>query len=271
VQLVARRLPAMTIMRMIGVPESDWERVLEAVEDAVSGGNEEYLAGRDAVEVVTKGVMTMNAVAVEIAEHRAKHPADDLVTALVEAEVDGRRLTKLEIGAFFVLLSVAGNDTTRQTTSHAMLALTEFPDQRALLLEDLPGRIETAIEEFVRHSTPVMTFRRTATRDSELGGKSIGEGHKLVMFYSSGNRDEAVFEDPDAFRVLRNPNRHLGFGGGGPHYCMGAPIAKLQLKSLFTALLTRYPELEVADPVYAPGNFINGINRMRVHTGRRAA
>jgi cytochrome P450 len=271
VQLVARRLPAMTIMRMIGVPESEWERVLGAVEDTVSGGNEEYLAGRDAVEVVTQGVMSMNAVAVETAEHRTNHPADDLVTALVEAEVDGGRLTNLEIGAFFVLLSVAGNDTTRQTTSHAMLALTRFADQRALLMEDLPGRIDTAVEEFIRYATPVMTFRRTATRDVELAGKGIEEGQKLVMFYPSGNRDEAVFDEPNAFHVLREPNRHLGFGGGGPHFCMGAPIARLQLKALFTKLLTAFPELEVYEPVYAPGNFIDGINRMRFSTGPRVA
>ncbi len=193
------------------------------------------------------------------------------MTAIVQAEVDGQKLTLDEIGAFFVLLSVAGNDTTRQATSHTMLALTRFPDQRQLLLEDLEGRIDTAIEEFVRFSTPVMTFRRTAIADTELGGQRIAEGDRVVMFYASGNRDEAVFEDPDRFDVLRNPNRHLGFGGGGAHYCMGAPLAKLQMRALFTNLLRRYPDLEVAEPQYMVGNFIDAISGMQMQRGARAA
>ncbi|HWD76451.1 MAG TPA: cytochrome P450 [Solirubrobacteraceae bacterium] len=270
VQLVSRRLPTMTIMRMIGVPEGDHERLADVAEAAVSWNDPEFLQGRNPQEMIGEVIATFHQAAIEIAQHRAEHPADDLMTAIVQAEVDGQKLTLDEIGAFFVLLSVAGNDTTRQATSHTMLALTRFPDQRRLLTEELEGRIDTAIEEFVRFSTPVMTFRRTATADTEIGGQQIAEGDRVVMFYASGNRDEAVFDDPDRFDVLRNPNRHLGFGGGGAHYCMGAPLAKLQLHALFTNLLRRYPDLEVGAPQYMVGNFIDAISGMEMQRGARA-
>jgi cytochrome P450 len=206
--------------------------------------------------------LTLTAAALDLAEKRRSAPGEDLMTALVQAEVDGERLTEEEISAFFVLLAVAGNDTTRHTTSHGMRALCEFPTQRQLLTEDLPGRIETAVEEFVRWATPVMTFRRNATRDAELGGQAIGAGEKVVMFYVSANRDEQAFEHPDRFDVLRSPNRHVGFGGGGPHYCLGASLARTQLRAIFTELLTRLPDIEVGEPEPLVGNFINGIKRM---------
>jgi cytochrome P450 len=271
VQIVARRLPTMTIMRMIGVPESDHERLADVAEAAVSWNDPEFLQGRNPQEMIGEALATFHEAAIEIAKDREKHPADDLMTAMVQAEVDGQKLTLDELGAFFVLISVAGNDTTRQATAHTMLALTRFPDQRRLLLEDLEGRIDTAVEEFVRYSTPVMTFRRTATSDTELGGQQIAEGDRVVMFYPSGNRDEAVFDDPDRFDIERKPNRHLGFGGGGAHYCMGAPLAKLQLRALFTNLLRRYPDLEVGEPRYMVGNFIDGITSMEMQRGARAA
>ncbi|MGB3484286.1 MAG: cytochrome P450 [Mycobacterium sp.] len=270
VQRVSMRLPAMTIARMLGVPEADRETMLTAVEDMVSSNDEEYLKGREGLEVLFGGVVVLASYAMEMAEHRRKHPADDLISALVEAELDGQKLTDAEIGAFFVLLASAGNDTTRQTTSAAMYELARNPDQRALLQADLPGRIDTAIEEFVRHSTPVITFARTATQNTELGGQAISEGDKVVLFYSSGNRDETVFENPDRFDILRNPNDHLGFGGGGAHYCMGSPIAKAQLRALFTRLLQTYPDLTVEQPSYVPGHFMNAIRRMPMNTGRRA-
>ncbi len=150
-----------------------------------------------------------------LAAERTARPRDDLMTALVQAEVDGERLTHAEIAAFFVLLAVAGNDTTRHTTSHAMRALTTNPDQRALLLEDLDGRLPIAVEEFVRWATPVLTFRRTTTRPVELHSVEIPAGEKVLLFYHSGNRDERAFEQPWRFDVTRDPNHHLGFGGGG--------------------------------------------------------
>ena len=184
------------------------------------------------------------------------------MTALVQAEVDGERLDPAEIAAFFVLLSVAGNDTSRHTTSHAMRALTQHPDQRALLLEDLEERMPVAVEEFVRWATPVLTFRRTATRAVELHGERIEPGEKVVLFYHSANRDEEAFEDPWRFDVTRDPNRHVGFGGGGPHYCLGASLARTQLRAIFAELLTRLPDIEVGEPEPLAGAFIHGVKRM---------
>ena len=262
VEAVAKRLPMMTIMRMLGVPEQDQEAVLWSVDAAVSWNDPEFVAGRTPLEVVMESMTIMTQIAFRLCAERRERPADDLITDLVQAEVDGERLTDAEIGAFLVLLSVAGNDTTRHTTSHTMRALCDFPDQRALLLEELDGRIEAAVEEFVRWASPVMTFRRTAMRDTEIAGQPIAAGEKVVMFYPSANRDEDVFDRPNELDVTRSPNRHVGFGGGGPHFCLGAPLARMQLKAIFTEVLGRYPELEVGEPAYVVGNFVNGIARM---------
>jgi cytochrome P450 len=266
VEAVAKRLPMMTIMRMLGVPEEDQEAVLWGVDAAVSWNDPEFLAGRTPLEVVAESMQIMTGIAYRLCAERRKEPADDLITDLVQADVEGERLTDAEISAFLVLLSVAGNDTTRHTTSHAMRALWDFPDQRAHLVEDLDGRIDTAVEEFVRWASPVMTFRRTATRDTEISGQPIAAGEKVVMFYPSANRDESVFEHPNELDVARDPNRHVGFGGGGPHFCMGAPLARTQLRTIFTELLGRFPELEVGEPDYVVGNFVNGIMRMPFST-----
>ena len=176
VELIAKRLPLITISDMIGVPDADRERVVEAADLLVTLADPEVLAGRVPVQVLGEALGTLHQFATELAAYREKNPGDDLMTALVEAEVDGERLTHAEIAAFFVLLSVAGNDTTRHTTSHGMRALTLYPDQRALLIEDLDARMPAAVEEFVRWATPVMTFRRTTTRPVELHGQPIGAG-----------------------------------------------------------------------------------------------
>ncbi|MGH2836725.1 MAG: cytochrome P450 [Thermoleophilaceae bacterium] len=270
VEAVAKRLPMMTIMRMLGVPEEDQDAVLWGVDAAVSWNDPEFLAGRTPLEVVMESMRIMTEVAFRLCAERREQPEDDLITDLVQAEVDGTRLTDAEIGAFLVLLSVAGNDTTRHTTSHAMRALGDFSDQHAFLLEDLEGRIEIAVEEFVRWASPVMTFRRTATQDTEIAGQAVAEGEKVVMFYPSANRDEAVFERPNELDIAREPNRHVGFGGGGPHFCMGASLARMQLKTIFTELLGRFPELEVGEPAYVVGNFVNGIANMPFDTGKAA-
>jgi cytochrome P450 len=270
VDAVAKQLPMMTIMRMLGVPEQDREAVLWGVDAAVSWNDPGFLAGRTPLEVVGESMTIMTEVAFRLCAERRERPADDLITDLVQAEVDGERLTDAEIGAFLVLLSVAGNDTTRHTTSHAMRALCDFREQRLLLLDDLDGRIADAVEEFVRWATPVMTFRRTATRETEISGQPIGPGEKVVMFYPSANRDETAFERPTEFDIGRSPNRHVGFGGGGPHFCMGAPLARMQLQAIFTELLARFPEVEVGEPTFVVGNFVNGITRMPFTTGPRA-
>jgi cytochrome P450 len=263
VELIAKRLPLQTISDMIGVPEADRERVVKAADTLVTVIDPDVSGDRPLLEVLGEALWTLTEFATNLAAEREKSPQDDLMTALVQAEVDGDRLTHAEIAAFFVLLSVAGNDTSRHTTSHAMRALTLNPDQGELLRADPGERMETAVEEFVRWATPVMTFRRTTTQDVELHGHEIPAGEKVVLFYHSANRDEEAFEDPWRFDVTRDPNRHVGFGGGGPHYCLGASLARTQLRAIFTELYNRLPDIQAGEPeMYKGGAFIHGVKRM---------
>ncbi len=262
VELFAKRLPLQTISDMLGVPDADRERVIQAADTLVSAADPEVFGDRHPLEVLGSALWTLTEFATELAKHRERHPGDDLMTGLVQAEVDGDRLTHAEIAAFLVLLSVAGNDTTRHTTSHAVRALTLNPDQRDLLLEDLDGRLPDAVEEFIRWASPVMTFRRTTTREVELHDQTLPSGEKVVLFYHSGNRDETVFDRPWEFDVTRSPNRHLGFGGGGPHYCMGASLARTQLRAIFGEMLRVMPDIEAGEPELLRSGFIHGIKRM---------
>lgn len=261
---VAARLPMWTISEMVGIAEADRERVAEAANSMVAWNDPEFIGDGDPIGVLMNGLMTLHTAAFELIEARRREPADDLMTALAQAEVDGARLTDEEIAAFFVLLCVAGNDTTRQTSSHAMKALHDYPGQRAALRADFDGRIGDAVEEFVRWASPVLTFRRTALADTEVGGQRIAKGEKVVMFYRSGNQDEAVFTDPLTFDISRNPNRHVSFGGGGPHFCLGSNLARSQLRALFDEILRRIPDFTVGEPEYLSGSFINGIKRLPV-------
>ena len=259
---VSMRLPMWTIYDMVGLPEDLQEPVAEAADVLVGSNDPEVQQGRDPLEVVNDAVMTLMTAGLDLAEARRSEPRDDLMTSLVQADVDGEGLSDEEISAFFVLLSVAGNDTTRNTISHSMRALTENPDQLAWLRADFDNRIDSAVDEFIRWATPVMTFKRTATQDAELHGVQIASGEKVVMMYPSGNRDERVFTDPGRFDLSRDPNRHLGFGGRGPHYCLGHMLAKTQLKAIFNELVHRVPELTVGEPDYLLSNFVHGIKRM---------
>jgi cytochrome P450 len=202
-----------------------------------------------------------------LADERRTDPRDDIVTALITAEVDGEALTTSEFDLFFLLLAVAGNETTRNAISHGMLALLEHPDQRRRLLDD-PTLIDTAVEEILRWATPVMHFRRTATRDTVLHDQEIKAGDGVVMWHMSANRDEDVFDDPYAFDVGREHNPHtlhVAFGGGGPHFCLGANLARAEIKVIFEALLARIPDMELDGPVRRlRSNFINGLKEMPV-------
>jgi len=263
VELIAKRLPLMTISEMVGVPEEDRERFVEAADVLVTALDEDTWAGESPLVKMGQELWTLTELSTALAEHRARTPGDDLMTALVQAEVDGERLTHAEIAAFFVLLAVAGNDTTRHTTSHAMRALTTDPSQRAILLADPEAALPDAVEEFIRWATPVLTFRRTTTRAVELHGHLIPAGEKVLLFYHSGNRDERAFDDPWRFDVTRSPNRHLGFGGGGPHYCLGASLARTQLQALFAELLRTLPDLECGEPsLFRTPGFIHAVKRM---------
>lgn len=263
VELIAKRLPLMTISEMVGVPEADRERVVEAADVLVTALDEDSWSDVPPLQKLGEALWTLTETSTALAAEREARPRDDLMTALVEAQVDGERLTHAEIAAFFVLLAVAGNDTTRHTTSHAMRALTTNPGQRALLLADPEALLPTAVEEFVRWATPVLTFRRTTTRPVELHGVEIPAGEKVLLFYHSGNRDERAFEQPWRFDVTRDPNHHLGFGGGGPHYCLGASLARTQLRALFGELLVKMPALEVGEPsLFRTPGFIHAVKRM---------
>ena len=258
----AKQLPIRTLSDMVGIPESERQHVAHAADALVSWADPIYLAGRNPLEVLVENQMYLHQVAGTLAAERRERPGDDLFSSLVNAEVDGDRLSDADVSAFFVLLAVAGNDTTRQTASHAMKALTDFPDQRASLREDFDNRAGTAVEEFIRWATPVMTFRRTAATDVELGGQTIKAGEKVVMFYPSANWDTDAFNDPDRFDVSRNPNPHVGFGGGGVHFCLGAHVARAQLRAIFGELLGQLPEIQAGEPAYVPGNFIHAIRSM---------
>jgi cytochrome P450 len=262
VALIAKRLPLVTISDMIGVPDADREQVVADADILVSVADPEAFGERPPLEVLGEAMWKLTQFATELAAHRETHPGEDLMTALVHAEVDGERLTHAEIGAFFVLLSVAGNDTTRHTTSHALRALTLNPDQRKLLLDDPAGRLPLAVEEFVRWASPVLTFRRTTTQEVELHGQLLAPGEKVVLFYHSANRDEQAWRDPWSFDITRDPNRHVGFGGGGPHYCLGASLARAQLRAIFTEIARVMPDIEAAEPELLRSSFIHGIKRM---------
>lgn len=262
VEAVARRLPTWTISEMMGVPESQRERVADVANTMTAWNDPEYTGDRHPFDVFMNCFAELTGVAMELAEFRRRQPTDDLMTGLVHAEVDGQRLTNEELAALVVLLSVAGNDTSRNAISHGIKAFCDNPDQRAFVLEDFAGRIRPAVEEIVRLASPVIHFRRTATRAVVLRGQPIDAGDWVVVFYPAANRDAAVFSDPCRFNAARAPNPHLGFGGGGPHFCLGASLARTQLRAIFDELLHRVPDLEVGAPDYLVSNFINGIKRL---------
>jgi len=256
-------LPIRTVSDMIGIAPQDRAAVARAAEAMFAGVDEQAVAdGIDSIAFLISQMELLRDSAIEIAQARRAHPMDDLMTAIVQAEVDGQRLTDEQIGAFMILLSTAGNDTTKQTTSHAMLALDRHPEQREWLMADFDNRIATAIEEFVRYASPVMDFARTATTDTEIRGSVIRAGEKVALFYCSGNRDESVFDAPGDFLLSRTPNRHVGFGGHGIHYCLGSNVAKTQLRALFTELLTRLPTIKIGEPEWLPNQFVHGIKRL---------
>jgi cytochrome P450 len=261
VKTVSMPLPSLTYAEMVGVEEEDRERIVALADNMVSYNDPDALQGRDGLTLLMETLVGVYGEAAMLVERRRVEPGEDILTGLVEAEVDGQRLTEEEIAAFLVLVSVAANDTTRNSISHGMRALCRFPEQRALLTSDLERYLPGAIEEIIRWATPVMTFRRTATRDTELNGMAIAEGEKVVMFYNSANRDASVFPDPWTFDITRDA-QHVGFGGGGPHFCLGASLARSMLRSMFRELVSRAPTLELGEPKYLVGNFIHGITQM---------
>ncbi|QFS90433.1 Putative cytochrome P450 124 [Mycobacterium sp. THAF192] len=262
VELVAARLPLWTISEMVGIPEEQRADMITAALKVNGLQDPDINQGRPPAEVMAEGLMHLHGLSHEIMEKRRAHPEDDLMSSLVRAEIDGEKLTPMEISSFFALLCVAGNDTTRNTTSIGMQALTEHPEQRQLLAANLDELLPTAIEELLRWASPVITMRRTATRDVTVDGMDIREGDKVILFYPAGNFDDRVFTDPTVFDIQRKPNHHIAFGGGGPHFCLGAQLARMQLRSIFTELLTRLPDLEVEHPEFELNTIISSVKRM---------
>ena len=258
---IAAELPLQVIAEMIGIPQEDRHLIFKWSNDMIGFDDPEY--GGAGAEVGKAASMQMFMYANQLVEQRKKAPRDDLVSVLMAAEVDGEKLTEVEFDSFFLLLAVAGNETTRNLISGGMLALLQHPEQRARLLAD-PSLMPTAVEEMLRWVSPVMYFRRTATRDAELRGQQIREGDKLTVWYGSANRDEEIFPDADRFDVGRTPNDHIAFGIGH-HFCLGANLARLEIQIMFEEIMRRLPDLELAGPVERlRSNFIHGIKRMPV-------
>lgn len=262
---IAAALPLEIICDMMGIPESQYQFVFDRTNIILGAGDPEYVSQMEnLIPELLQAANDLALLVAELATSRVRNPTDDLTSALVNAEIDGERLTDQEIGSFFVLLAAAGNETTRNAISHGMKALCDHPDQRALWAADFNAVAPTAVEEIVRWATPVVHFRRTATRDTELRGQKIREGDKVLLWYSSANRDEEVFERPFEFDVRRNPNEHVGFGGPGPHFCLGAHLARREITVMFRHILERLPDLRItSEPAYLESLFIHGIKRMR--------
>ncbi len=260
VREIAAELPLRIICDMTGVPQSMRQTVFEQTNIILGVGDPEYV---NSFEDLLGAFMTLHQMASELGQQRLDEPTDDITSTLMHAEVDGERLTLTEFASFFILLVVAGNETTRTAISHGMLELTRNPDQKALWISDFDGHAQNAVEEIVRYATPVIHFRRTATQDTEISGHPIKEGEKVVLWFNSANRDERAFPDPFRFDITRYPNPHAGYGGGGPHFCLGANLARREISVMFEELFRRLPDLEItAEPEMLQSSFIHGIKRM---------
>ncbi len=260
VREVAAELPLQVIADLIGVPQEDRGMLFDWSNRLIGFDDPEF---QTTIEDARMAAMEVWMYANTLAESRAGERGDDLVRVLMNAEIDGEKLTEMEFDSFFLLLAVAGNETTRNAISGGMLALLDNPDQYAKLRED-PDLMTTGTEEIVRWVTPVMYFRRTATRDVEIRGQLIKENEKICMIYPSANRDEAIFDDPFTFDLARSPNDHLAFGVG-EHFCLGASLARLEIKVMFEELAKRYKSVELAGDVRRlRSNFINGYKEIPV-------
>jgi cytochrome P450 len=275
---VSRQLPIRVLARILGVPDEDTDRLITWGDRMIGNMDPEYadlLVDRDDTSAYrllpfrSPAAAELTDYGHAMAERRRHDARNDLCSKLVHAEVDGQSLTKSEFDNFFSLLVVAGNETTRHSITLGMLALMENRDQMRRLAED-PSLMPTAVEEMLRYGSPTMQFRRTATQDVELGGQQVREDDKVVVWYISANRDEDVFPDPDRFDITRQPNPEVAFGSGGPHFCLGAPLARMEIRVMFEELLPRLKGIEpTASISRLRSNFINGVKHMPVRVRTR--
>lgn len=246
VEALSQPFPLLVICDMMGIPRSEFKTVLDATNIILSGGDPEFIGDGEPMMAMFGAGLELTELMNGLAEDRRKTPTDDLTSKLVHNDLDGEMLAPEEVAPFFILLAVAGNDTTRTAISHGMNLLSQFPEQRAIWQDDVDGVTPTAVEEIVRYASPVTFMRRTLTSDLTMSGQDFVTGDKVVMVYGAGNRDPSMFEDPERFDVLRNPNPHLGFGGPGPHFCLGANLARRELAVVFRDLFARLPDIEVS-------------------------
>jgi cytochrome P450 len=262
VQALSGPLPLQIICDMMGIPEEDEPKVFRWTTIMLGVGDDEVAPDFD---TVVTAVLEMADYATQLAESRRAHPAEDLTSNLVQAEFEGDRLTSSEIGSFFILLSAAGNETTRNAISHGMVALSHYPEERATWWDHFDAHAGTAVEEIVRWASPLIFMRRNLTEDIEMGGVAMKAGDKVSMWYASANRDETKFVDPWSFDITRNPNPHLGYGAGGAHFCLGANLARREIRVAFEELRDRVPDIVAAEePAILRSAFIHGIKRLPV-------
>jgi cholest-4-en-3-one 26-monooxygenase len=261
VEQVSCELPLQAIAGLMGVPQDDRKKLFDWSNQMVGDQDPEFATNDPmaaSIELITYGM--------QMAAERVKNPGDDLVTKLVQADVEGHKLSEDEFGFFVILLAVAGNETTRNSITQGMMAFTEFRDQWELFKRERPA---TTADEIVRWATPVTSFQRTALEDTELSGVKIKKGQRVVMFYRSANFDEEVFDDPYTFNILRDPNPHVGFGGTGAHYCVGANLARMTIDLIFNAIADQMPDITpISKPERLRSGWLNGIKHWQVdYTG----
>lgn len=257
VEQVSCELPLQAIAGLLGVPQEDRDKLFRWSNEMTAGEDPEY-ADVDPAQSSMELIM----YAMAMADERSKNPTDDIVTTLVQADIDGEKLSDDEFGFFVIMLAVAGNETTRNSITHGMIAMANHPDQWELYKRERPS---TAADEIIRWATPVSAFQRTALEDTELAGVQIKKGQRLVMSYRSANFDEDVFDDPHTFNVLRDPNPHVGFGGTGAHFCIGANLARMTINLIFNAVADHMPDLKsVGEPERLRSGWLNGIKHWQV-------
>lgn len=265
VAAVAAPMPFDVLCTMMGVPGPERDRIQLLIDRASEhiGMDRTFLQRLRSPGRGLRALAQMHQIIARVGRERRERPGDDLISRLVAPDKEGNHLSGRELGAFFSLLLVAGVETTRNALAHGLHLLSAHPDQRELLLGDLDAHLDTAVDEIVRHSTPIHQFRRTVAQEHSPVGHDFRPGDRVILYYGSANRDEEVFAEPEAFDVTRNPNPHLGFGGGGPHYCLGAHLARQEIRAVLQALFTRYPDAHaIAPPEIPPTSFDHRVARL---------
>ena len=262
VRNVSAELPLQAIAEMMGIPVEDRSKVFDWTNAMVGNEDPEFVKSREDID---NAAAELFGYSHKLQTERRSTPSDDIVTTLLSADIDGEALSELEFDMFFLILCVAGNETTRNSITRGMMAFFDFGDQWEKFVADPDRHMDTAVEEIVRWATPVLYFRRQALSDYELGGVKIAAGDKVLMWHTSANRDPRAFEDPWRFDIERTPNDHVGFGGGGPHYCLGASLARMEIRLTFREIARRMPDIRLdGRPDYLRSNFIGGVKRLPV-------